>query len=190
MSKVKSDCDLKLCSDEELMLLYQNDNLIAFEILFRRHSGRVFSYLSQKIPRESAQELVQDVFEKLHKSRKQYRSDYPLLPWVFTIARNSLIDWYKKSENKLSQRTVTDLILIDNMTSGNEKTFHEEFDFTTAMQGLPAEQRKAIEMRYLHDWSFAQIAEALSTSEVNSRQLVSRGLQKLKDMFKNRRSAL
>ena len=51
------------------------------------------------------------------------------------------------------------------------------------LQVLPAAQRQAIEMRYLEDLSFDEIATRLETSSANSRKLISRALQKLRGLL-------
>ena len=53
-------------------------------------------------------------------------------------------------------------------------------DLTVALQGLPSNQRRAIELRYLSEWSFEQIAREMKTSPVNIRQMISRGIKKLR----------
>ncbi|MEK6579254.1 MAG: sigma factor, partial [Bdellovibrionota bacterium] len=84
--------DLKDQSDEELMTLYQTGSLAAFDVLFNRHSGRVLAFLRKKVLSETAQDLTQEVFEKLHRSRAKYNPRYPFLPWLFTVSRNVLLD--------------------------------------------------------------------------------------------------
>lgn len=51
-------------SDEELMKRYQFGEFEAFEVLYNRHSGRVFGYLCKRTSRENASDLVQEVFLK------------------------------------------------------------------------------------------------------------------------------
>ena len=55
--------DLGSLSDEEIMELYQAGDFSAFETLYCRHAGRVFEYLKKKVSVESAQDLLQEIFE-------------------------------------------------------------------------------------------------------------------------------
>lgn len=166
-------------SDEELMTIYQSGDFAAFEVLYRRHSGRVFEYLKKKVEVRTAQELLQETFEKLHKSRTKYNAQYPFFPWLFTISRNALFDFFKTAETKISQGSTSSPILLDNLVTAVAET-HSRHDISAILEVLPHHQKRAIELRYLHDWSFEKIADDMKTSETNARQVISRGLKKLR----------
>lgn len=164
-------------SDEELMSFYQLGEYFAFETLYLRHSGRVYSYLQKKVPAEVANDLLQDIFEKLHRARAKYNAAYPFLPWLFTVARNSLFDHFKLAENKLASQSHAEPALIENLPMAEER---ETPNMAKLLEGLPVLQRQAIELRYLHDWSFEKIAAEIKTSQENVRQIISRGLKKIR----------
>ena len=167
-------------SDEDIMVLYQKGDFFAFEILYNRHSGRIYEYLKKKVSTpEVAQDLLQEVFSKIHKSRESYNKQFPFLPWVFTIARNTAFDFFKMRETKISTKSDSSPELLNSLAG---EVDHSE---STPLLGkildkLPQMQKQAIERRYLDEWSFEQIASDVGTSEENVRQLVSRGLKKLR----------
>ena len=161
------------------MILYQAGDFTSFEVLYKRHSGRVFEYLKKKVSVTSAQDLLQETFEKLHKSRGKYNSNYPFLPWLFTISRNVLFDSFKAAESKVSQNSTSSPVLLDNLVSVISEA-HSSHDISLVLKTLPHDQKKAIELRYLRDWSFEKIATDMKKSEINIRQLISRGLKKLR----------
>lgn len=170
-------------SDEGLMDLYQKGDFPAFQEIYLRHSKRVYQYLKVKTNSvESAQDLMQEVFEKLHHNRDKYNSQFPFLPWVFTISRNTLLDHYKKAESKLVKNSVFEEGIFEKLAEPALVDSHQ--DFSEILKDLSPTQKRAIELRYLSDWSFNQIARELSTSEENIRQLISRGIKKLKLSFK------
>lgn len=174
-------------TDEDLMDLYQKGDFSAFQEIYLRHSKKVYHYLKVKTNSlESAQDLMQEVFEKLHHNRDKYNSQYPFLPWVFTISRNTLLDHYKKAESKLIKNSISKEGVLEKMV---EPVFMgSNQDFSEVLKNLSPIQKRAIELRYLNDWSFNQIAIELSTSEDNIRQTISRGIKKLKLSFKKRGS--
>jgi len=170
---------LKDRSDEELMTLYQSGDYAAFECLYQRHSGRVFQYLKGKVSVEAAKDLLQETFLKIHRSRSQYQPQYPFLPWLFTIARNSLNDFFKSSDQKVIKIGID----MDSLP-GALLPIGSEHDLSAALSGLPHVQRRAIELRYLNDWSFEKIAEEMNTTPENSRQIISRGIKKIRSFLK------
>jgi RNA polymerase sigma factor (sigma-70 family) len=169
------ESNLVLLTDEDLMALYQNGNDKAFAVLYKRHSGRVFDFLRRRTTPQNARELLQETFLKLHRSRHQYSAQYPFLPWLFAITRNALVDVSRLNESKIAKNSVTEITIraptIDSVVLP---------DLQPALAHLPESQRRAIELRYLQDWSFEKIAADMNTSPTNVRQLVSRGLKMLR----------
>ncbi|MGE0527891.1 MAG: RNA polymerase sigma factor [Bdellovibrionales bacterium] len=170
---------LKERSDEELMTLYQSGDYSAFECLFKRHSGRVFQYLKGKVPSETAKDLLQETFMKVHRSREQYQPQYPFLPWLFTVARNSLNDFFKSSEQKVVRLGVESAALAATALEPNTS----DYDLSAVLNSLPHVQRRAIELRYMNEWTFEKIAEEMKTTPDNSRQIVSRGIKKIRSLL-------
>jgi len=161
------------------MALYQSGEVGAFEVLFQRHSGKVFSFLRRRAAPELARELTQETFLKVHRARHQYSAQYPFLPWLFTITRNALVDHARLQESKLARESVGN----EDSIPASQPLEEPSGDLAGALESLPAPQRRAIELRYLQDWSFEQIAAELKTSPVNIRQVISRGLRKLRSSF-------
>jgi len=167
-------------SDEELMVLYQKGDFLAFEILYHRHSGRIYEYLKKKVSAtEVAQDLLQEVFSKIHKSRDSYNKQFPFLPWVFTIARNTAFDFFKLRETKISTKSDSSPELLNSLVGEAEQSEPNSM-LGKILEKLPQRQKQVIERRYLDEWTFEQIASDVGTSEENVRQLISRGLKKLR----------
>ncbi len=176
----QSKYQLAQLSDEELMSLYQSGNYLAFEVLYHRSSGKVFQYLNGKVSAEVAQDLLQEIFIKIHKARDQYSKQYPYLPWLFTISRNTLFDYFKSA--KVSRKN-SEVSLNENemeILNLEPADLGADVNLTSALSHLPENQRRAIELRYLREWSFEKIADDIQTTPVNVRKLVSRGVKKLR----------
>lgn len=177
--------ELKEKSDEDLMELYKLGNSMAFDFLFQRHSGQVLGYLKRRISKDKdAQDILQDIFLKLHRSKHQYDRSLPFLPWLFSITRSVWLDSLKKKNLEY----VTESEAIENMidsTDGNSICIHTEssrIDLKVLNQ-LPSSQKEAVSMRVIDDATFDEIGLKLSTSPENARQLVSRGLKGLRDLL-------
>ncbi len=154
------------------MCLYQDGSQEAFNLLYERNSTKIYGFLINRVKdSETANEIFQSTFLKLHKGRHLYNKDLPFLPWLFTICRNALNDHLRK-------------------TMGNKEEFNElavanaqasaEFG-TPDLPKLPKTQLRAIELRYVEGFSFEEISKKLNTTSLNVRQLISRGTRKIKD---------
>ncbi len=174
----KNPDNLDNLPDEALMAYYQTGNSGAFEILYRRHSPKVYQYFKKRTSNEAASDLLQEVFIKLHKARSQYLKQYPFLPWLFAISKNAWFDFLKSSKSSPISLDSNNLDLPHQI-----QEIALELNLETAIKELPVSQRRAIELRYLDDWSFEEIAKDIKTSPANVRQIVSRGLAKIRKNF-------
>lgn len=168
-------------TDEELMRRYLSGEMDAFTELYARHSPRVHSYLSKKLDRRpDVDELHQSVFLKFHKIRHQYDPKYPVLQWLFVIAKTTLVDFYRRQGRRIDEAgdiSVEDAERIQ--THENSSELSQKPDLP-ALEGLSADQRQAIEWRYMDDLTFEQIAKKLGKSESGVRQILSRAIRKLR----------
>ena len=80
-------------SDETLMEQYVDGDTAAFDELFERYEPRAYAYfLKRTRSEERAQDLYQELFLRLHRSRNAYDSSRAFAPWFFQIAHRLLID--------------------------------------------------------------------------------------------------
>ena len=83
-------------TDEELMLSYGAGNAGAFERLYKRHKGSLYRYLLRQINHvESAEEIYQDTWMQLIRHRNNYQPSAKFKTYLFHIAHNKLIDYYR-----------------------------------------------------------------------------------------------
>src|SRR6185312_5471966 len=76
-------------TDEELMLAYAGGDLLAFEMLYRRHRGTLYRFLLRTLRhRADADELFQDIWSRLIAARARYRPDAKFTTFLLQIAPN------------------------------------------------------------------------------------------------------
>ena len=168
-------------SDEELMVLYQAGDYKSFELLFERHNKKIYGFLLRKtFSTQTAADLVQDVFLKIHKSKHLYKADYRLLPWLFTITNSVFLD-HTRLKRKMRFESPSEF-------SEGFSQLHDDknsLNIGSLIDALPESNKVAIQLRYYDDKSFDEIANILGTSSVNVRKIVSRGLKRLKNFLKD-----
>ncbi|MBK9294507.1 MAG: sigma-70 family RNA polymerase sigma factor [Oligoflexia bacterium] len=165
-------------SDEELMMKYQMGTYEAFQELYRRHSGMIYGFIKKRVKNEAmASDIFQEVFMKLHRSKNLYKKQLPFKPWLFTITQNALVDEIRKTKKKEYSDIDLDTLEAANSTSS------EFNNLVPVLSELSSTQKIAIEMRYIEDKTFEEIAATLNTSEANVRQIISRAVRNLKDLI-------
>jgi RNA polymerase sigma-70 factor (ECF subfamily) len=103
---------------------------------------------------------------------------FPVLPWIFTITKSVMIDELRKDKKS---KLVDDVDLDKIAAENTEPTLLGET--SAILQGLPEMQKNVLQMRYLDDKTFEEIAVSLKTSPANVRQIVSRGIKRLTELM-------
>lgn len=166
-------------TDEQLMIMYQNGDSQAFGELFNRLSPKVFGFLSKRLKnQETVADLSQETFVKFHKTKHLYNRSLPVLPWVFTVTKSVLLDHLKKKN-----LVIVDEFDLNTIPQPQLALINGEKDPTQFLNQLPDQQKIALHLRYIEDHSFEDISKSLQTSPENARQIVSRGIKRLKELF-------
>jgi RNA polymerase sigma-70 factor (ECF subfamily) len=162
------------------MRSYLGGDSSSFEVLYHRYSGRVYGYLLKKLcNRESADEVFQAVFLKLHQSRRNHDSTYPFAQWLFVIARTTLLDHFRKAGRQV--KTVDQEPGTEPLSQNTPApTLVQEEKELEVLRHVSVEQRQAIEMRVIDELSYQEIGAKLGHSQESVRQMVSRGLKKIR----------
>ena len=169
---------MKQHSDEELMALYQNGDESAFKELYTRHSSKIYAYLKKRLRKEEiVKDTYQEVFMKIHKSKHLYNRSFPVLPWLFTITNSALIDGVRKAKTP----PMADEYNFDQLAAAASSNLVGEAQLLT--EQLPESQKMAVQMRYVDDSTFEEIAVRLKTTPTNARQIISRGIKRLKQLL-------
>lgn len=173
-------------TDEELMCAYADGDMKAFETLYQRHKNRIFGFLLSRLKnRTEAEEVFQAVFAKLHAARGRYRRDVPFLPWVFTIARNALIDHIRKNDAYRKHIASAPFTVENHADQTSDRSGGIALE---ELSNLTEAQRQALQFRFERGLSFTEIAEQMQTSAANSRQIVSRAVRKLRKLMAGKES--
>jgi RNA polymerase sigma-70 factor (ECF subfamily) len=163
-------------SDEELMLRYaSHDDAAAFEELYRRYSARVFSYLIKNCwDSKDAEEIHQSVFLKMHQRKLSYDPKYPFSAWLFTMVKTTMIDDFRKTKSRSNI-----LKRSENNEMGEDEENASPPDLSLT-DHLDESQKKLLELRYLEEWSFEEMAKEFKVNTATIRKRISRLLKQLR----------
>jgi RNA polymerase sigma-70 factor, ECF subfamily len=164
------------------MQAYAAGDMEAFEALYRQHKNRIFGFLMARLKNQAeAEEVFQTIFTKLHVARNRYRQEIPFLPWIFTIARNALIDHIRKKTTYRKHITLSDVAIESHAVPEDDDS--DAGGIFEKMSRLTESQRRAIELRFTQGLTFQEIAKQMQTSPDNSRQIISRAIRKLRKLM-------
>jgi RNA polymerase sigma-70 factor (ECF subfamily) len=176
--------------DAQLMLLVREGDDTSFGLLLERHRGPVVHFLYRMVQnRAVSEELAQEVFLRVYRSRETYEPTAKFTTWLFRIAThvalNSIRDGKKeKGHESLDEgpdgleRQVADRQLTVEQEMVQEVRLRE---VRQAIEDLPAKQRAAVLMHKYEGLDYAQIAGVLSCSESAIKSLLFRAYESLRD---------
>jgi len=158
----------------------------AFGVLYVRFVTPVYRYVIVRVGvKEEAEDIVQEVFRRAFIAFGRYddRTQTPL-PYLFTIARNEIIDRGKKRRQESTDPTLLDHLEGDLGDPGLDAVRAESAEhLKKALETLSSDMNEAVTLRYLTEFSYEEIAATMGRSEDAVRKLVSRGLQALRERF-------
>ena len=147
-----------------------------FADLYELHFDRVYAFIARRVrDRASAQDLTSEVFHHAIASLDRYESrGIPFLAWLLRIASNKLADHWQALARERGIPPPVESIEPD----------YEELDRQAALfravNDLPEDQRRVVEMRFVEQKSIRETADELSRSEGAIKQLQFRALENLR----------
>lgn len=170
---------LSKLSDEELMTEYKLGDAEAFRVLYDRHTGKVYGYLSKKLySKTQVDDVFQECFLRLHKFRAKYDASFPFLPWLFTICRNVMVD-YLRGIARSREESI----------EGIQEPIHDggvsQRELAESLASLPVKEGNIVDMHFLQGYSFKEVASYLKIKPSGARKISSRAIQKLKAIWKS-----
>ena len=194
---------IQLLNDHELVELYIGGNEESLAVLLTRHKRKIFSSIIMVVKdRQLAEDIFQDTFIKVIQTIKkgQYNEEGKFLPWILRIARNLIIDHFRRAKKMPPMPVYVndegEEISVFNSLSAEEPrhSAEEKGVFRKSIRNLinelPADQREVVLMRIYYDMSFKEISEFTNVSINTALGRMRYGLINLRKMMNERGMSL
>jgi RNA polymerase sigma-70 factor (family 1) len=177
-----------LNTDKELVNDLQSGDTEAFDLIYKKYSGKLYSFgLKYLASTSEAEELVQSVFLKVWENRKTLNKELSFNSYLFTIAYHDICKHFRK---KSYQKQFMDETLRENVQSSNNT--EEGLDFKSVLirveqilNTLPVKQKLIFKKSRLDGLSTKEIAKELNLSPGTVDNYVSETLKYLKGKIGN-----
>ena len=139
--------------DRALMLRYKDGDVAAFETLYQRHRGPLYRFLlNQSQDTQAAEDIFQEVWSRIIRSRERYRPAAKFATYMYHIARNCFLDHVRHSGRQPVLVSIDDdppveLVAGTNNPEAAAENSNASAYIQAALDGLPAEQREAFLLR-------------------------------------------
>jgi len=173
----------ELCA---LMQGYLDGRLEAFDGVYAALSGRIRGYLlSQCRDAARADDLLQETFLQMHRSRRTYEPGRPVTPWVFAIARHVYLMHRRSAGRRLRfEDTLAADARSNDVAHDAVRALADTDEVRRALREVPADQRDALLLHHVEGWSFAEIAAKLGIRVNAAKTRAFRGMKKMRDQLK------
>jgi len=168
----------------ELMTAYQQGHMGAFEGLYGALRPRLRQYLSMLArDRHRADDLLQETFLQIHRSRRTHLPGRPVAPWAFAIARHVyLVDVRKRS--RLARREVSPVDSLPEIPiPPAAEGLAEKERLREALSRLPPDQVEAITLHHVWGFTFEEIGATLGVRAVTAKVRAFRGMRRLRELL-------
>jgi RNA polymerase sigma-70 factor (ECF subfamily) len=159
----------------------------ALEELYDRYEARIYSYIYRRTGNESlAEELTAEVFLKMLeaiRADKAWHSSFS--GWLYRIAHNRVIDYYRQRDRQ-QQVELEDSLITDRHEHNPVAMAAASYDalkLRKAISRLTEEQAEIITLQYLEGYSISEMAEMLNKTEGSIKALRHRGIQSLRQFL-------
>ena len=184
-----------ILADEDLISFVESADAEAFATLYDRHSRAAFSLAYRMMgERQASEDLTQDAFLKVWRGASSYRAERgSVRTWILSIVHNRGIDQLR---SHASRRRTQDRIEASAPRSQPSEAFAETLrnsqrdQLREALNTLPPEQLKILELAYFSGYTHVEIAELLRLPLGTVKGRMRLGLKKIRDYFESRDAAV
>lgn len=157
------------------------------EEIYKEYSKYIFNYLSSFTNAEIAEELMQETFYSAMKNIHKFKNNSCLKTWLYKIAKNKLIDYYKKT-NKMQEinlDNVNERLMISNSFEEDCIDRDELINVYKKIHKLDEKSKEVVLLRIKCEFNFKEIGDIIGKTEEWARITFYRAKVKLKEDFEN-----
>ncbi len=176
--------------DAQLMLRVRAGDDTSFGLLLERHRGPVVHFLYRMVQNQAvSEELAQEVFLRVYRSRETYEPTAKFTTWLFRIATHVALNSIRDRKKEKGHESLDEEMLdgMERQVADRQKNVEQEMvhevklrEVRQAIEALPAKQRAAVLMHKYEGLDYAQIAGVLSCSESAIKSLLFRAYESLR----------
>jgi RNA polymerase sigma-70 factor (ECF subfamily) len=178
-----------------MRLVRDQDHQKAYEHLYKRHRKAVMTYMGNLIfDKTVVEEVAQETFFKLYRHRSQYIDGKALKPWLWTIARNSALDYLRKKRDLLIEDMTKEddgrdaISFIEDESESAESLLIKRAkseEVLKVLDKLPRAQKDILSLASLSELNYEEISEVTGKSLSSVKSTLFRARKNFSTEYKN-----
>lgn len=187
---------MEFSGDREIVKEVLNGKKELFTLIVSRYQDRIFNYISYLVKqKEEAEDLTQATFVKAFFALRQYNHEYEFSTWIYSIARNVCIDYFRKRKKGDMGASLNVTMGDDGETEMGElieeerspdpvqiilnEELRERLEW--AIEQLPVDLREVVILRHMEDFSYKEIAQIMKLPLGTVKSYLHRARKRLKE---------
>ena len=184
--------------DAAIMLELRAGNMAGFDYLIQKYRKPIVHFMYRMVHNQAvAEELAQEVFLRVYRSRETYRAEARFSTWLYRIATNLGVNHARDTRHERSASTVyldkvdsetgTTPDVADSTPGAESEMLRREWlkAIRQHVLALPERQRMAVLMHKYQGMDYKQIGDVLKLSESATKSLLFRAYQTLRGKLKS-----
>ena len=189
--------DFSVLTDAEVMLELKSGNMDAFDVLLGKYRKPIVHFMFRMVHNQAvAEELAQEVFLRVYRSRETYRAEARFSTWLYRIATNLGVNHARDTRHERTASTIyldavdaetgrTPDVADDSPSAESDLLQKERMNaIRQHVMALPERQKTAVLMHKYEGMDYKQIGEVLKLSESATKSLLFRAYQTLREKLK------
>lgn len=172
-----------LDGEDKIVALAADGDQKAFGVLYDHYQPQIYRFVYLKVSsREEAEDLTHQVFLNAWLGVPKYKHrGHPLSSWLYQIARNQVVDYYRGRREAVSLEDVDPEAFAEKFAEGDLDKNFELDRATVAIRGLKQEYQDVLILRFVEDMSVKETASSMGKSEGAIKLLQHRALRVLRE---------
>ena len=189
--------DFGQMDDATIMLELRTGNMAGFDYLIQKYRKPIIHFMYRMVRNQAvAEELAQEVFLRVYRSRETYRAEARFSTWLYRIATNLGVNYTRDTRHERTASTIyldetdyetgTTPDVADTTPSAESNLLRQERlnAIREHVMALPERQRMAVLMHKYEGMDYKQIGDVLKLSESATKSLLFRAYQTLREKLK------
>ncbi len=194
-NKDRSNCIEKIRdpsekTDFELAKLTGKGDMLAFEVLYLRHHGRVYSICLKMLHNvHEAEDLTQEVFIQVKRKASTFRGDAQFTTWLHRLTVNQVLMYFRKSQVKFEKLTSQGQLPVDDSPEAihaRKNFIDERMALVAAVGKLPDGYRNVFILHDIEGFEHNEVARILGCSEGTSKSQLFKARLSLRKLLRRK----
>lgn len=149
------------------------------DTIYKQYYSKLFAFINSRV--QHKEDILSEVFIKIHNNIQKLDSDEKLTSWIYTITRNTIIDFYRKQNRVPVLQEFKEELIFDNIQ--DDTTVYDELSkcIEPIIDSLPDKYSKILALSEIKGIKQIDIATQNNLTLSNTKSIIFRGKKKIKD---------